>query len=772
MSPPLERDAITISSLQGVLIALAMLVILGTWIFAGYQLSESRQKAIEEHQTVLKNLSLVVAENINQVLDRTEALKTLIRLQLLKGELPATSPLAPLMATDPVFNRMTLYTRQGQVLNSTSSVILPELQEGWRDSLRLQQDWPVKILPSEALGKSWSVPLVLPINATNKPECCWLVLEMDLGYLLNLYQNLELGRETSVHVLTAQGAELVRAERGGLVAGDSAFDNTVMLRSRLQQGTTRDHHPPSQRDYLGHFVKLDQAPLVVAVRQSEVEALGFYFQQRHKFLISVLIITLIAAGGLIWLLRMMHIREVQLRELQLSEQRNTKLLHRLRREHEDTLQAASRDHLTGLYNRRLFIELAHSHLARSKRHGRYAAVCFIDLDRFKAINDTLGHKVGDNLLQEVAQRLTGSLRESDIISRFGGDEFVVMLTAVKQQTEVEHKAQQLVDILAAPYPELEAGGLGTSPSIGVAIAPRDGMDIETLIKHADAAMYRAKKGGRGQYRLFDSQFAEHEVSAEELQKLIPDAIERGEFRLHFQPRLTLRGYETRGFEALVRWEPSGQGEVMPNVCLPLVEQLKLMPALGYKLLEQIAHQFNQWEQMGLELLPVSMNLSRSQIQDTSLPGHIRKLIDRYQLKPGWLELELGGQDLKHLDTQSLERLRQINEMGVSLVMDDFGASEEGLERVSWLPFSCIKLHPALIQQIRNSFDDNVLLSATISVARKLRLSIVAKGVETPDQLVFLKLSGCDEAQGFLFSRAMPAAGVEEYLRNPTRKVKL
>ncbi|WP_417534918.1 EAL domain-containing protein [Marinobacterium stanieri] len=772
MSPPLERDAITISSLQGVLIALAMLVILATWIFAGYQLRQNREQVLDEHKVILQNLSLVVSENINQVLDRTEAFKTLVRLQLSRGELPAAGPLATLMATDPVFTRMTVYSRNGRVLNSTSATNLPGLQQGWQASLSHQRTWPINILPSEALGKSWSVPLAMPINTQGRPDCCLLVLEMDLGYLLNLYQNLQLGRETSIHVLTAQGAELLRAERGGLVTGRSAFDNTVLLKSRLNQGTTRDLHTDNQRYYLGHFAKLERAPLVIAVRQSESEALAGYHRQRNKFLVSVVIITLIAAGGLLWLLRMMHVREVQLRELQQSEQRNMKLLARLRREHEDSVKAASRDHLTGLYNRRLFTELGHSHLAGSKRQGRFAAVCFIDLDRFKAINDTLGHKVGDNLLQEVARRLTDNLRESDIVSRFGGDEFVVMLTAVKQQADVEQKVQRLVDVLAAPYPELEAGGLATSPSIGVAMAPRDGMDIETLIKHADIAMYRAKRGGRAQFRLFDSQDAAQEVSTEELQALIPKAIERGEFQLHFQPRLSLRGYETGGFEALVRWESPQQALLMPAVFLPLVEQQLLMPALGYQLLRQLAQQLRQWADEGLDILPVALNLSASQINDPTLPGQLRMLIEEFRLTPGWLELEIGDQDLQHLGDQAIRQLRLVSDLGVGLVMDDFGSSEEGLQRVSRLPFNCIKLSPALIQHIRNSFDDNVLLSATISVARKMRLRVVAKGVETPDQLVYLKLAGCDEAQGFLFSRAVEEAEVRDYLQTPKRKVKL
>jgi diguanylate cyclase (GGDEF)-like protein len=223
-----------------------------------------------------------------------------------------------------------------------------------------------------------------------------------------------------------------------------------------------------------------------------------YRDQRDLYLATVLGLTLIAVSGLGWLLWTLRRRDEYLQALQRSETRNLKLLNSLRNEHQHILEAASRDHLTGLYNRRLFMELAHSHLPRSKRQGRFAAVCFIDLDRFKLINDTLGHKVGDLLLQEVARRLDEGVRESDIVSRFGGDEFVVMLTEVRRQEDVEVCVRHLVDTLSAPYADLESHGLSTSPSIGVAVSPRDGVDIETLVKHADMAMYRAKRSGRGQ----------------------------------------------------------------------------------------------------------------------------------------------------------------------------------------------------------------------------------------------------------------------------------
>lgn len=408
-----------------------------------------------------------------------------------------------------------------------------------------------------------------------------------------------------------------------------------------------------------------------------------YRDQRDLYLATVLGLTLIAVSGLGWLLWTLYRRDEYLQALVRSENRNLKLLNSLRNEHQHILEAASRDHLTGLYNRRLFMELAHSHLLGSKRQGRFAAVCFIDLDRFKLINDTLGHKVGDLLLQEVARRLYEGVRESDIVSRFGGDEFVVMLTEVRRQEDVEVCVRHLVDTLSAPYAELQRQGLSTSPSIGVAISPRDGVDIETLVKHADMAMYRAKRAGRGQYAFYDPRQGNESGSKPDLSQLSIQVLQQ-QLCVHYQPCISLRGYLTTGLEALVRWD---------------------------------------------------------------CPGH------------GLIEIRL------------LEALYGI---GLELIIDDFGCGEIGLEhnRLERIRFSQIKIERSFIRNIRNNYDDNVILTSIASMARRKGMQVAAKGVETPDQLVCLKLSGCDEVQGFFFSRALSAADVRRYLVSPQCSVPL
>lgn len=492
-----------------------------------------------------------------------------------------------------------------------------------------------------------------------------------------------------------------------------------------------------------------------------------YHEQRDLYLATVLGLTLIAVSGLGWLLWTLHRRDEYLRALQRSEKRNLKLLNSLRNEHQHILEAASRDHLTGLYNRRLFMELAHSHLLGSKRQGRFAAVCFIDLDRFKLINDTLGHKVGDLLLQEVARRLDTGVRESDIVSRFGGDEFVVMLTEVRRHEDVETCVRHLVETLSAPYADLESHGLSTSPSIGVAISPRDGVDIETLVKHADMAMYHAKRSGRGQYAFYDPRQGSEPGSKPDLSLLSPQALQH-QLCVHYQPCISLRGYVTTGFEALVRWDCPGHGLIEPDGFLDVAKARGLMPELGCRVLEQVMQQLSQWQEQGLELLPVSVNLGLAQLQNPELVDWVRERLNHYRIAPGLIQIEINDQFLDQLGAIEIRLLEALYGIGLELVIDDFGCSEIGLERdrLERVHFSRIKIERSFIQSIRNSYDDNVILTSIAAVARRKGMQVAAKGVETPDQLVCLKLSGCDEVQGFFFSRALSAEEVGRYLINP------
>lgn len=766
MSAPLERDPVALNAPQLGVAAFALLMLATVWLLSLLQLDDSRQQTLERQAAALANLSLIVAENLAQVLDRGRTLQALAPgLQQPDGA--DADRIAALMLADPVFNRLSLFDQQGQRVFATSPGGLLLLDRAWLVPGGADNGRPVRVLPDQARGPRWSLPLLLP--AGPQEACCHLLLELDLGYLLDLYQRLELGGLTSIQIIDQQGRTLVQVEQGGLVPGQGRFDNSLITRSRLLQGRFTAFDQQQEQPFLTLFQRVHELPFLVVVRQSEREILAPYRQQRDEYLLTVLLLTLVVLVGVAWLLWMMHVRETQLRALEHSEQRNQRLLDRLRREHRQSQEAASRDALTGLYNRRLFMELARSHLSGARRQGRFAAVLFIDLDRFKMINDSLGHRIGDQLLQTVAARLQETLRDSDIISRFGGDEFVVMLTGVQQREAIERKVRQLVQALAAPYAPLAGSGLNTSPSIGVALSPQDGADIETLVGHADMAMYAAKKAGRGRHAFFDQLQGSAELDAEALARQLPAALAQ-QVLVYLQPRLSLPDYRVTGFEALVRWQHPEYGLLLPARWLPQAEALGLMPRLALQVLEQLCAQLQQWHRAGEPVRPIAVNLSRSQWHACELSLQLPGLLHRYGIQPGWLELEIDEQALDAPAPELLARLRQWQQLGISLTVDNFGSHGLEIEQLRRLPFTRLKLDPAYIRAVHNRYDDNLMLSATISVAQRQGLCVVAKGVETPDQLVHLKLAGCNEVQGHLFSRAVPVDEALRYSRQPQQEM--
>ncbi|MBA4502653.1 putative bifunctional diguanylate cyclase/phosphodiesterase [Marinobacterium marinum] len=760
MSPPLERDPVSMTPPQWGVALFALLVLGAVWLFMAYQLKDNREQVEARQTATLANLSFIVAENLGQLLDRARTLRMLV-CDVREGHISGgDAGIAALILSDPVFTRLSLYDARG-ALNYSSSAGAPEqLDAAWRVAPD-QDTADIRVLPSAAWQQQDSLPLLLPDQSGG--ESSFLLLELDLGYFLKLYQKLDFGAQASIQLLSASGQTLAQVDAGGLVVEGGDLDNSLITNSRLQSGRFINRGEAGGATLVGYFQRLESFPFAVVIRQLESDLLAHHQAQRSRYILTVLLLSGVVLAGVAWLLRTMHGRDAHLWALERSEQRNLALLERLQKEHRQTLEAASRDALTGLYNRRLFMELAYSHLLGAKRQGRFAAVLFIDLDRFKAINDSLGHKVGDLLLQAVAGRLNSCLRESDIVSRFGGDEFVVMLTGVKRRDDIAPRVQQLVDILAAPYAELEGSGLSTSPSIGIALSPQDGMDIETLVKHADMAMYTAKRGGRGRYALFDTAPSARDLNTVGLAEQLPSAITR-QLEIHLQPRLLLPDYRLAGFEALVRWEHPDFGLLPPAQLLPLAEAQGLMAEVTCQVIRKVCEQWQLWRQEGTTVVPVAVNLGLSQLQDADLPQRIIGLLDDYGVEYAWLELDVNEADLKQLQPEQLDQLRALRQLGIGLNIDDFGSCGLSPEQLRRLPFNRIKLAQSFIRDIYNSYDDNVLLSATISLAQRLGLKVTAKCLETPDQLVYLKLAGCDEVQGHLLSRALSASEVRTYRR--------
>lgn len=429
---------------------------------------------------------------------------------------------------------------------------------------------------------------------------------------------------------------------------------------------------------------------------------------------------------------------------------------------ERVMHLANHDALTGLPNRRLLIDRLGQALALAHRENHQVAVLFMDLDRFKTINDSLGHMKGDALLQNVARRLSETLREGDTVSRLGGDEFVIVLPSLDQPKAAEKVALKLVDALAPP---IDLGGqeLRVSASIGISLFPEDGRDTETLLRNADSAMYHAKDMGRNNYQFFMEQM---NVAAAERLRLENDlhrALERHEFELHFQPRVSVANGLACGIEALIRWRHPERGLVLPEHFIPVAEDTGLIVPIGEWVINEACRQGTAWCAAGLPKLPVAVNLSPRQFRQSNLVDTVARAIERYGWPCKLLELEITEGVLMQQTSETLKTLEALNRLGVGLAIDDFGTGYSSLSYLKRFPVDFLKIDQSFVRDIAVDPDDATIVTAIIGLAHNLGLTVVAEGVENASQLDFIRDAGCDEAQGYHIGRPMPAGQLAEWL---------
>lgn len=425
---------------------------------------------------------------------------------------------------------------------------------------------------------------------------------------------------------------------------------------------------------------------------------------------------------------------------------------------------AHHDPLTRLPNRTHLQARLEQAIASARRDGGRLAVLFLDMDHFKHINDSLGHHVGDGLLVEVAERLRQSVRESDVVARLGGDEFVVVLTDIAADT-VATVAGKLLKNLAQPY-VIDEHALHSTPSIGISLFPEDGADAETLMKNADTAMYHAKEAGRNTCQFFTAAMNEAATERIVLEGQLRRGIERGEFVLHYQPQIDVASGRPCGVEALVRWQHPERGLISPLKFVPVAEETGLIIPLGEWVLDTAIGERARWRAAGLDGIRMSVNLSAHQLRDPQLVPRIAALLARHGLRSGDLELEIT-ESVAMKNPQATSRLlAQLRELGIELAIDDFGTGYSSLSYLKQLPLDRLKLDRSFVMDIEHDPNDAAISAATISLAHSLGLSVVAEGVETTSQYAFLKGLDCDVVQGYLFSRPLPAAEAEAFLRRP------
>jgi len=419
---------------------------------------------------------------------------------------------------------------------------------------------------------------------------------------------------------------------------------------------------------------------------------------------------------------------------------------------------AHHDALTGLGNRLLFHKQLAEALAHRQRHGGGLAVLFIDLDGFKAINDTLGHGTGDALLKHLAARLQNAVRDGDKIGRLGGDEFAIIQVGKEQPKEATALAARLMEVVQAPF-SIDNQRLAIGASIGIAVADGEYQDCAELLRAADLAMYRAKAEGRGRYRFFDPEFDRQVQERRELEVALRAAVEQDALQIHYQPLVNVRTGRISGFEALSRWICPRRGMVSPAEFIPLAEEIGLIGLIGERVLKRACAEAVKWP----DQISVAVNLSPAQFQGDGLLGAVKEALASSGLPANRLELEITESIFLHGNDSNLALLGQLGELGVKIAMDDFGTGYSSLSYLRSFPFHKIKIDKSFIRDLATSESSVAIVRAVCGLARGLGASTTAEGVETGDQFTQIQAEGCTEVQGYFFSKPLPATDIPALL---------
>ncbi|MDF2643771.1 MAG: deoxyribonuclease [Pseudomonas sp.] len=759
-----RRSLSPLSSLQLLLMTLCAATLIFLWALYYQQQAASRHEALAAKAAEHLNLATIAGENLRQLVDRAQAIG-----KVTQGDMEDLGSrhrsLIRMLAEDPVLKSMSLYDSSGRLVSASHVDEPQQLSPEWLAQLQSHVSrYGLKpLLPDLPTSQNnplpnWRLPFLLPIAgaATGKMEHI-LVVKLDIGYLAALFEHIDLGRSGLLRLLDASGQERLRLSSSGVVVSGVPFQPEPSENGRTA-GTLVQEAGAEQ--YQSMYLQLPQRGFTVIVSQGLDEILASStLTYKQQFWLN-LCMTLLIVGTLLWTLRVLRKRQEAFEAVEQAQLTNQELISRLEEEHRRSSHAAATDHLSGLHNRRQFLEVAARALAHQRGKRRLMAILFIDMDRFKSINDSLGHRIGDLLLQAVAGRIKRLLEPGDEAARFGGDEFVVLLAGDRSEEQIDAWVRALVQKLSAIY-SLNEHELTTSPSVGVSICPRDGQNVDDLIRSADAAMYSAKRAGRGQYRFFDASLNVADVEEFILEQNFGAALSDRQFVLHYQPQIRLDTMQVDGYEALVRWEHPVFGLLYPDRFISLAERSGFIVALGWEVLRLACEALADWHKQGARIR-LAVNVSAIQLRQADFSARVMSELTRQAIEPGYLELEITETAILDDEQQAIENLQRLRAAGLNISLDDFGKGYAGFAHLQSLPLTKLKIDRMLIAPLSNSPDDSPIVSSTIILAKRLGLEVVAEGVETREQLVCLKLAGCDGAQGYHFSRPLSPMQLQQY----------
>jgi diguanylate cyclase (GGDEF)-like protein len=649
---------------------------------------------------------------------------------------------------------------KGVIMESTRPIALASVAD--QDVYRHQLDSEVFFIGQLPRGPTGDAKLQFSrrLSAPNGAFDGIVMVTVDASYFVSGYDAAKLGEHGVLGLLGMDGVFRVRRSGDSVVSGDaidyaSAVAGVDAEETDAAVTTSRWDGVPrwtSARELYGF-------PLAVLVGLSvDEQMIGARAQMRTTInwaaFGSLLVVTLAGLlGRMSWQLAQGRAREGE-----------TKLKHAQRVEY-----LAYHDGLTELPNRSMFSKVLSQSISEAHRYDRRLAVAFLDLDRFKQINDTLGHEAGDQLLKEVATRLKGCVRESDTVARLGGDEFVVLLPQLDDEKYAAIVAQKILAAAARPF-TLMGQEFRVTASIGISTYPQDGLDEQTLTKNADIAMYQAKAEGKNNFQFYSEKLNANSLERLTLESSLRHALERNEFRLHYQAKRDIASGRVTGMEALLRWEHPDLGTVAPMQFIPVAEETGLIVPIGKWVLRTVCLQNIAWQKQGLPALSIAVNMTARQFLDEQLLNDVASILEETGMAPQLLEIELNESLLIHDVENTMRILTGLKGLGVRIAVDDFGTGYSSLAMLQRFPLDTIKIDRSLMRDFLGTTDDTGLADAIIAMGKSLSLTVVAQGVETKEQAEHLRLHACDELQGFYFKKPLPVDEFTQLLREQATEI--